>query len=122
MLTSRPRLRGLRRLVKPFPLNSGTSLLAGCWFHNRDRSTLGVLDAQKKTNGRHRSNEDATRRKRLDSADTSAALDADGRSAREDAATEKGADQDGGNPLREGKNNATEFLAKAARSPEALKG
>jgi hypothetical protein len=55
-------------------------------------------------------------RKLLDNAGTSAA---NGRSTKEDTATEERADKDGSNPCRQGKNNAAEFPAK---QQEALKG
>jgi hypothetical protein len=82
-----------------------------------NRSTRRVQDAQKQTN-RHRPNENATHRARLDNGDTSAAFDASGRRAKEDAATEKTTNKGGSNPRRKSENNAAEFPAKAAGSPE----
>jgi hypothetical protein len=85
----------------------------------RNRSTRRVQDAEKQTNP-HRPNENATHRARLDNADTSAAFDASGRRAKEDAATEKATNKDGSNPRRKSENNAAEFPAKAAGSPQGL--
>jgi hypothetical protein len=61
---------------------------------------------------------DATRRARLDSADTSAAFDASGRRTKEDAATEKTANKGGSNPRRKSEDNAAQFPPKAAGSSE----
>jgi hypothetical protein len=66
-----------------------------------------------------RPNENATYRERLDNADTSVAYDADGRRAKEDAATEETINKDGSSPRRKSENNA-EFPAKTAGSPEGL--
>jgi len=49
--------------------------------------------AKGKPNG-HRPNENGTRREQLDNVDTSAAYDANGRRAKEDAATKKATNQD----------------------------
>jgi hypothetical protein len=56
-----------------------------------------------------------------DHADTSAASDANGRRAKEDAAAEKTTNKDGSSPRRESENNATGFPAEAAGRPEGLK-
>jgi hypothetical protein len=55
---------------------------------------------------------------RLDHADTSAAFNAGGRKAKEDAATEKTTNKGRSNPRRKSENNAAEFPAKAAGSSE----
>jgi hypothetical protein len=56
-----------------------------------------------------------------DETDTSAASDANARSAKEDAAAEKTTNKDGSSPHRESENNATGFPAEAAGCPEGLK-
>jgi hypothetical protein len=90
-------------------------------FHiGRDRSTSRVQDASKQASA-YRTNENAAYREPLDDADTSAASDADGRRAKEGAATEGTANKDGSSPRRESENNAQELPAEAAGCPEGLK-
>ena len=72
-----------------------------------------VQDAQKQSSA-HRPNENATYRARLDIADTSAAFDACGRRAKEDAATEKTTNKGRSNPRRKSENNAAKLPADAA--------
>jgi hypothetical protein len=88
--------------------------------HRSCPDPLTVTVACPKAKQPHRSNENATHRARLDNADTGAAFDASGRRAKEDAATEKTTNKGGSNPRRKSENNAAEFPAKAAGSPQGV--
>ena len=87
-------------------------------FHSdRNRPVRRIQYVQKQTDA-HRPNENATHRARLDQADTSAAFDACGRKAKENAATETTANKGGSTPRRESENNAAEFPAETAAGPQ----
>jgi hypothetical protein len=88
--------------------------------HRSCPDPLTVTVACPKAKQPHRSNKNATHRARLDNADTGAAFDASGRRAKEDAATEKTTNKGRSNPRRKSENNAAEFPAKAAGSPQGL--
>ena len=89
-----------------------------CFAFEQIRQERVSYHAQKQTN--NRPNENATRRARLDDADTSAANDANCRKGSEDAATKAGNNKDRSGPSRESENNAAELLAKTEGSSEGL--
>jgi hypothetical protein len=89
-----------------------------CFTFEQIKHAGVIYNAEKQTH--YRPHENATRRARLDDADTSAANDANCRKGSEDAATEAGNNKDRSGPSRESENNAAELLAKTAGSSEGL--